>query len=204
MQASASPRNRRLSGLGRVVRISEEIKQVVSASREINIVAINALLTARQAGERSRGFAVVARETRQLAARLDAAMGQLDGHITRLVDVMARQMRERRQRNYVERALTTVPEQAGLQRACEALRRRDAGLDRNVETEWFQLERDARHALMLAEMGSVLARSAKIEAVHGQAMAPVLKHVAEQIEATIEVIVSQLKGALALTKDRTE
>jgi hypothetical protein len=94
-----------MSDLTLAVHVNAEVKHIVDASREINIVALNALLTARQAGARSRGFAVVSRELRELAARLESAMDNLDEVISRLTNDIAQSVRDRRLISSMELAI---------------------------------------------------------------------------------------------------
>lgn len=192
-----------MSDLLRAVRVNEEIKCVLDASRQINIVALNAFLTARQAGERSRGFAVVSRELRTLAGRFDTAMSVLDDVISRLAADLAQSIRDRRQLAYIEAAVSQPDPHPCLWTTLARVIDHHDAIDANIGAGWRRLERDIGSVLRLAESGGVLARAAKIEAAYGGDMARVLTHVAEEIEGYIGDIVIRLASIRRMTGERT-
>ncbi|HTY99928.1 MAG TPA: methyl-accepting chemotaxis protein [Rhodocyclaceae bacterium] len=181
-----------MSDLILAVHINKDVRHIVDASREINIVALNALLTARQAGARSRGFSVVARELRQLAARLEVAMGKLDEVISRLATDLAQTMRDQRLIRSIELALAEPEAHSCLRDSLARATARQDSLETAVDARWTQLRRELHGARRLAEIGGPLARSAKIEAAYGGDMTPVLRQVAEQIESTMAQIIGLL------------
>lgn len=184
-----------MSDLMRAVRINEEIKYVLDASRQINLVALNALLTARKAGARSLGFAVVARQLRELSRELEMAMESLDQAVSDLVSNIANAMKDVRMLHYVDLAGGID----GADAAC--LLRMEAALDGRarrrqdiIGQDWGRMAFTLTRILRLSEKGGVLSRSAKIEAAHGGEMAAVLTQVANRVEETILDITQRLRG----------
>lgn len=187
-----------MSDLIKAIRINEEIKHVLDDSRQINLVALNALLTARQAGERSRGFSVVARQLRALSGELEQAMSALDAVIASLVGNIAEALKEERLNSYIAgaHAATETPPPC-LERMRVAARGRVARRQEAAERCWARLDTDVRRTLRLSEMGGALSRNAKVEAAHGGAMAAMLTQVAGQIEQTVENITRRLRALRA-------
>lgn len=171
--------------------MNEEIKRIVEVSRHINIVALNALLTARQAGARSRGFAVVSHELRAYAARLEAAMDGLDAVISRLAVGIAEALKEKRLMSYIEAAVAETAHGRLLDTYARVIDE-SGKVAAAVNRDWLVLGRAIREALKLSTMGVALARSAKIEAAYGADMTPVLTLVAGQVEAAAGEIIARL------------
>lgn len=192
-----------MSDLTRAVRVNEEIKRIVDVSRRINIVALNALLTARQAGARSRGFAVVARELRAFAARLETAMTGLDDVISRLAISLAEGLKEKRLLAYIEATVADTAHPALLATYTSVIDKSQRATAA-VEDDWHSLGRSIESALKLSGTGLALARGARIEAAYGADMAPVLSLVATQIEAANAEIVERLKTSRDMTASRGE
>lgn len=177
--------------LARMVTIHEESKRVLATSSEINLVAINAMLMAKRAGSRSRGFSVVAAELRRFSADLDALMREFSGAIARFVRASAQSLREERQHRYLLRAATGragVHMQGVLAR--KAVER--AALAASLGNHADDLARRTRQAHRQARAALALARSARIEAVHGGDMAKQLRQVADHVDATVDRIMTSL------------
>ena len=66
-----------VSALQQSVLIHEEVKVVVIHCFEINLMGLNAILLAKKAGERARGFGVISGELRLLSLDLQSSMQRL-------------------------------------------------------------------------------------------------------------------------------
>lgn len=178
----------------RVVQVNEEIKKIIRISSEVNLVALNAMLTAKRAGEKSRGFGVVSSELRAFSGKLEHFMSDLGNLIYGLVhDVAAILKQVRMRRHFVNARKNSERSQQSVELV---LARKQVELEKfggMVRTDWDKLSLQIYRALQLCETGNSLSRSAKIEAVYGGDMTAALKQVANEIEATINQILSILK-----------
>lgn len=183
--------------LRRIVRINEEIKTVVARAFKINLMAMNAIFLAKRAGQSALGFGVLSNELRRFAMDLQRQMGQL------------------REMTYGSVAtVTALVKQARLTNVLERARKESTGAGRGVIDEFMR----GRHGLaygrhreqigalnrrlnqmiadttQLVELGSVLARSAKIEAAYGGPFSAALMQVSSDFERTIGEIQHSLES----------
>lgn len=181
--------------LHRVVRINEEIKKVVRISSEVNLVALNAMLTAKRSGEKSRGFGVVSSELRVFSGKLEHFMTDLEAPIFELLKGVAQRLKQARvQRHF---ALAMLGGDSAKRLLAPVVARKGAELAAGgemVKRDWKRLSMLLNRALQLCEMGGALSRSAKIEAVYGGDMTASLKQVSNQIEQTVESILAIIKA----------
>lgn len=188
--------------LRRIVRINEEIKSVVATAFKINLMAMNAIFLAKRAGQTALGFGVLSNELRRFAMDLQKQMTQL------------------REMTYGSVAtVTALVKQARLNRVLDRARKESTGVGRNLIDEFmrtrysaaFARQREQIAALnrrlsqmiadttQLVELGSVLARSAKIEAAYGGPFSTALMQVSSDFERTIGDIQRSLEN---LTKQQ--
>jgi len=188
--------------LRRIVDTNEEIKKVVATAFKINLMAMNAIFLAKRAGQTALGFGVLSNELRRFAMDLQAQMTQL------------------REMTYGSvSTVTALVKQARLNRVLERARGESVGTGRTLIDEFMR----ARHGQALAqhreqiaalnrrlaqmiadtaqlvELGSVLARSAKIEAAYGGVFSKALMQVSSDFENTIGEIQHSLES---LTKQQ--
>jgi methyl-accepting chemotaxis protein len=174
--------------LRRIVNTNEEIKGVVATAFKINLMAMNAIFLAKRAGQTALGFGVLSNELRRFAMDLQKQMTQL------------------REMTYGSVAtVTALVRQARLNRVLERTRKESSGLGRSLVEEFMRGRHGltyARHreqiaalnrrlnqmiadTAQLVELGSVLARSAKIEAAYGGPFSVALMQVSSDFERTI-------------------
>ncbi len=188
--------------LRRIVRTNEEIKRVVATAARINLMAMNAIFLAKRAGQTALGFGVLSNELRRFAMDLQKQMARL------------------REMTYGSVAtVTALVKQAGVNRVLERTRTESSGNGRTLIDEFLRTRHGAssvRHreqiaalnrrlnqmiadTAQLVELGSVLARSAKIEAAYGGPFAAALMQVSSDFERTIGTIRRSLEN---LTKQQ--
>lgn len=180
--------------LHRVVRINEEIKKVVRISSEVNLVALNAMLTAKRSGEKSRGFGVVSSELRVFSGKLEHFMTDLEAPVFELLNGVAQLLKQARVQRHFTLAMRGSDSAKRL--LAPVMMRKEAELAvgrEKVKRDWMRLSMLLNRALQLCETGGALSRSAKIEAVYGGDMTASLKQVSNQIEQTVESILDIIK-----------
>ena len=183
--------------LRRIVRTNEEIKTVVTRASRINLMAMNAIFLAKRAGQSALGFGVLSNELRRFAMDLQKQMTQL------------------REMTYGSvGAVTSLVKQVRLNRVLERTRKESTGIGRRLIEESMRGPHGITHArhreqigalnrrlnqmiadtTQLVELGSVLARSAKIEAAYGGPFSTALMQVSSDFERTIGEIQRSLEN----------
>lgn len=190
--------------LRRIVRINEEIKTVVSTAFKINLMAMNAIFLAKRAGQSALGFGVLSNELRRFASDLQHQMAALREATYGSVATVTALLKQARISRLLERAQTETQGEARAFINSLANRRDATTLVRNDE-QMTTLNRRLAHMIadtaQLVELGSVLARSAKIEAAYGGAFSVSLMQVSSDFEKTIAEIQRSFEN---LTKNQPE
>lgn len=176
----------------RIVRVSEEIKRIVGVTFRINIMALNAILLSRRAGNAARGFGVLSSELRVFSVDLRQRMDELSALIHSLVAAVSRQLGTSRQSAQLARAVDGAADPARwspvlARHAAEAA----AFAGRRAQIAQ-SLRLGAREVFRLADFGAVLAKSAKIEAAYGGPFATDLTQVSHDFSLVIEEIQGSL------------
>lgn len=180
-----------------IVRINEEIKSVVAAAFKINLMAMNAIFLAKRAGQSALGFGVLSNELRSFALQLQQQMGTLREVTYGSVAIVTALVKQARVNRLLEqtRAHSTGEGRALVEHflrtrhADDLSRRQDqiGALNRRLT----QMISDTTQ---LVELGSVLARSAKIEAAYGGGFSAPLMQVSSDFEKTIDHIQHSLES----------
>lgn len=176
--------------LRRIVHINEEIKSVVATAFKINLMAMNAIFLAKRAGQTALGFGVLSNELRCFATDLQKQMGQLRDMTYGSVATVTALVKQARLGGMLER---TRLGSEGAGRLVEALMRtrHNRAAERHHEQIVALRRRLAQmiaDTTQLVEMGSLLARSAKIEAAYGGSFSAALMQVSSDFERNIGAI----------------
>lgn len=188
----ASPAPPRRARLARVVAINEDIKQVVHRAFAINLMALNAILAARSAGEAAAGFGVVASEMRRLSIALEESMRCLRQLTDRLLDTTTRATRHERVCELLDRVSgSSAPTLAGVLDACDRAR---AAYEQQIVDHCKALARDVDNAMRASRLGDSLAHLAKIEASWAASHRSGLSTVAGELAQALQSILPVLGG----------
>ncbi|MDP2808846.1 MAG: chemotaxis protein [Rhodocyclaceae bacterium] len=190
--------------LRRIVRINEEIKNVVAIAFKINLMAMNAIFLAKRAGQTALGFGVLSNELRHFAMELQKQMNVLREMTYGSVATVTALVKQTRTNRILERACTDAK---GLGRKLidDLIRSRhdESFLHRQNQITALnrRLNQMVADTAQLVELGSVLARSAKIEAAYGGSFSASLMQVSSDFEETIGEIQQSLAS---LTKQQSQ
>jgi hypothetical protein len=190
--------------LRRIVRINEEIKSVVATAFKINLMAMNAIFLAKRAGQSALGFGVLSNELRRFASDLQRQMAALREATYGSVATVTLLVKQARISRLLERTRIEAQGQ-GRSLIQELVRARDESTLASSDQQMTALNRRLTHMIgdtaQLVELGSVLARSAKIEAAYGGGFSASLM----QVSSDFEKIIGDIQRSLeSLTKHQAE
>jgi hypothetical protein len=159
------------SDLNRVAAVSDQIRHIARQAFLMQLHAINAIVMTRSHGVRVPGFEVVSEQMRQLSRELGDCLGELRSATVRWLRVVSHQAASDRSIAILELTAAADPRSARV--IAPVLARLRAEDDTGATTGATQrafvaLLDDARR---LAATGCVLARTAKLEATYGDALA---------------------------------
>lgn len=183
--------------LRQIVRINEEIKSVVATAFKINLMAMNAIFLAKRAGQSALGFGVLSNELRRFAMELQKQMSALREMTYGSVSTVTAMVKQVRINRVLDRARR---EASGTGKALieEYLSRRRMSAysqhQEQIAAVGRRLAQMIADTAQLVELGSVLARSAKIEAAYGGAFSSSLMQVSSDFEQTIGAIQRSLEN----------
>lgn len=187
--------------LQRIVRINEQIKSVVRPAFRINVMALNAIMLARRAGDAARGFGVLSDELRRFSGELSQQMTGLRTLTSASVATVTELIKKARYLAITERMQTRIDgiEQT-VMKVCE---RQRAQVSMRADA-LHQTQRELRRLVVddilpLMQLGTVLARSAHIEAAYGGRFATELGQVSSEFSHTIDEIEAALTALHKLT-----
>ncbi len=190
--------------LRRIVRINEEIKSVVATAFKINLMAMNAIFLAKRAGQSALGFGVLSNELRRFATDLQQQMTVLRETTYGSVSTVTAQVKQSRVTRLLEKTRSDARGEgrAGIDRLLRS--RHEAALTDSsdkISALNRRLSQMIADTTQLVELGSVLARSAKIEAAYGGGFSASLMQVSSDFEDTIGEIQRSLES---LTRHQSE
>ncbi len=180
--------------LTHAVSINENLKQVIAMSREINVVAINALLISKRAGDKSAGFRVVALELRAFSEKICDVMDHLGQLIFRLVRSTAELLKQEKSLALLQQTASKCEvAPAALLRHVQQLQDTHEQVQLAKEKEWQQLVVEVQRSLPLCRSAAMLSNNGRIEAAYGNKMLAEMEQISRQIDEVILQIIDQLK-----------
>lgn len=169
-----------------IVRINETIKQVVSLAFSINLLALNALVLSRQAGDAALGFAVISAELRSFSRELAAAMGAFSTTSCELVSLVSLEARKGHKHQLLARALSAYEGPLAARLAVSSAQL--AAGEKSLAARFEHLHEHFERAGLSVRLGTIIARSLKIEATYGGSHETMLAQVACEFDRYIETI----------------
>jgi hypothetical protein len=188
------------SELMRIVSINEEIKKVAACAFRINVVALNAIVLAAQAGDAALGFGQVSIELRAFSGNLGTCMAGVSQLTYASVDAVTSLLKSSRVHDILRRA---ADDEGGARNLAPALHR--AAGDREECSQYLaeqrdRLAREVAQASRLSELGQALSRNAKIEAAYGGEFAAPLAHLTDEFSDVIGHVAKSLRLVGTLTQ----
>jgi hypothetical protein len=183
-----------LPNLDLAVSINEGLKNVIAISSQINIVAMNAILVAKRAGQQSAGFRVVAMELRLFSQKIEERMAILGALIFQLVRSIAELQKMKKRLQLLNITMSKNAEsKANLDKAFQ--QRESAYLEKYIVTkeDWFDLEKEIERSYSLCSAGAMLSHNGRIEAAYGGAMLADMQQVATRIEEILNQTITTIK-----------
>lgn len=177
-----------------VLSISDDVRHVVAVSNDIMLVAVNAMLIAKQAGPEACGFGVVSSQLRIFSRRLHDAMEDLRRQIFTLILNLTSVQKQSRMLGHMLATAATCPASAQLQAVITAKEDQLRATTLTIENDWARLAGELKKARRLCESGEAFGRNAKVEAAYARAKGAALHQVADQMEAKVGEIVAMLKS----------
>lgn len=175
-----------MSELQIISKMNEDIKHVQRIAEDISLIAVNAMLVARQAGDRAVGFGVVTRELRITSDRMAASMLGLSKLIYQLVVTTARGRSHARRRNTLSTTeKSSAQAGASIAAACQKSQNDLGDCAKAIMALTHELHGVANRTGKQCASGMVITRSATIEAAYGGTMQPLLRQIAVNFEASI-------------------
>ncbi|MBE9609416.1 hypothetical protein [Chitinilyticum piscinae] len=177
--------------LNQMVQMNESIKLVVNIAFRINLMALNAILLSRRAGDLARGFGVISQELCSLSVALSENMRQVSAHAFHSVAHLSVGLRRQHRMDLFVRThqqQTDARIDAVLQEGADFLSRSHEA----AAHEEAQLHHLLEDAEQLCLFGIALSRSAKIEAAYGASYSSALREIAQEFDDYIQAILPEL------------
>jgi hypothetical protein len=191
------------SDLNRMAAVSDQIRLIAAQGLRMQLHATNARVMTRSTTTRVPGFEVVSEQMRQLSRELGVCLGELRGATVRWLRLVSQRLARERALEVLHRAQLASPiADRAVQPVLRALRA--ASDDRALATaarRAFTVVLD--EARQLAATGCVIARTAKLEATYGGALAVSLAEAASDFTALADSVDEAVRTiARRLTDER--
>lgn len=190
------------SELLRVAALRQGIRLIASNAFRVNTLGLNAILLAKRFGEQARGFGVISSELRGFSKALGREMGVMNDDSVQLVNLATRQMKLHRQMLLMAGASDSLNAPNRLmQAAVERQAAEHAAMAAGIRAIGIRMQQRIDDAYQVCLFGTVIARSARIEAAHagpaGVALTEASLEFARQVEAilpSLELLKSAVKA----------
>ncbi|MFO1387689.1 hypothetical protein [Cellvibrio sp.] len=181
-----------------IARINEDIKSVVLLARNINLLALNAILLARKAGNVASGFGVISDELRIFSKTLTMNMEALMYLSYESIQTISLHQRHLRMNALMTRATEQLNDSSYIDFLLAA-KKQALSLSTNTLQVYERLQILLQDADDTSRFGSVISRSLKIEATYGGDFSQMLSQIAADFSLFIDAIpevIDRLKNTL--------
>lgn len=188
-----------------IVVVNDSIRKIVTISRKVYIIALNAMFMARKTDGMASGFGSVTTELREFSDRLDGHMKGLSVGAYELLVQVAKQLKRSRDYRYFSRTRSELSMGINIDIVDDVLEYQASqleGIRHDFDVKRNQVRADLEKAKKLCDTGENLAVLAKIESVGAGGLSESLMQVAEQIGSTINEIQSVLREAISCIEGR--
>jgi hypothetical protein len=170
-----------------IVRVNEDIKSVVKLAHSINLLAINAILLSRKAGNVALGFGVISDELRMFSKTLTKNMEALMQLSYASIQTISLHRRYLRMNTLMASAAEQITESA-YRDYLHSSTEQAMLLRSNTLQAYERLQNLLRDAEDTSRFGSVISRSLKIEATYGGSFSNMLAQIAADFGLFIDAI----------------
>lgn len=190
------------NGVSAILELNEELKLLNRKTEQISMIALNAMLSARNSGVAPAAFTVVTTELRSYCTRLRENAELLSHYIFRMVFSLSQQRKHATKHRIFQRVSDLTAACGEEKENCPVLRRIN---DENIRL--LEVSQGIKHSLLLtltraikqSEVGETLGVLAKVEAQYGRADHS-LTLIAKQVSEMVDEIQLTLKRALSELK----
>lgn len=175
-----------------IIDVNEHIKQVDALSRQVNLEAINASLSARTVGEQGRGFAVVARELQRFSHTLDAFKGEQIALNSAVIMLSAKRMGVEMRGKHLHKALEFDQVRKYISDLVLCVDAENAALETEIAQHQLKMRHLVRRMQTYCRAGQAISKNAMVEAAHCGQAGVELRKVADAMEAAITNIAAHL------------
>ncbi|SEL69856.1 Methyl-accepting chemotaxis protein (MCP) signalling domain-containing protein [Atopomonas hussainii] len=184
MPASQTP-------LRQVVGLREEIKTINSIAFQVNLLGLNAILLAKQFGEVARGFGVISAELRAFSKQLASHMQAIAQHSVNLVSLETQGLCVQKR----HRLLCSAHGRSTSDWLIQAQQRQQgvlSNLQAERESTFKHMREFLGEAYQTCLFGTVIARSARIEAAYAGNQGMVLTTTSLDFSSRVDQVLASL------------
>lgn len=189
-----------------IVEITECVKAVVWAAHRINLLALNAMLLSRRAGEAAVGFGVVSNELRGFSQLLSQQMHKLQEVSFESLENVSAALKRGHLQQLLQRAQAQLDgnEQGQVAVALANQHRQDQAFEGRMASQRQRLGGYLEDANQHCLYGDVIARFAKIEAAYGGAFHRQLAEIAFDFTELVAGVLPQMNRLKTMTSRRAQ
>lgn len=178
--------------LNHIVTLNEGIKSIVRAAFNINLLAINAILVAKKLGDAVSGFRVISSELRGLTDQLKHSMARLVQNSHELVVLTSTLLKDGRILHAFNLTKNKYPELPFIDQTLSQINSKFDSHQQTLRKTVHDLASELSDAHRICLFGSIISKSAKIEAAYtdteNRALANVSQLFADEIALILPTI----------------